>query len=263
MPSPPPGRLAALYRHPIKGFTPEPLDSARLEPGRCFPCDRLYAVEDGPSGFDPQAPRHLPKMRFAVLARLPEVAKVRTRYDGDSGELHVDAPGHAAFRAVLTNHTGRAAFADWLQGFLGERAHGALKVLEGPGDHRFMDSRSGFVSLVNMASIRDLEVKVGRPLDRLRFRANLYVEGWPPWAENGWVGRTLQLGTARASVFKPIVRCIATHVDPATGERDMDIVKALFDNFGHMHCGLYVHVTQAGRIAPGDACGPVEAGDPA
>ena len=49
-------RIASLYRHPVKGFTPERLTSAMLEAGACFPCDRLYAVEDGPSGFDPAAP---------------------------------------------------------------------------------------------------------------------------------------------------------------------------------------------------------------
>jgi uncharacterized protein YcbX len=46
-------RITSLYRHPVKGFTPERLERAELVAGRCFPCDRLYAVEDGPSGFDP------------------------------------------------------------------------------------------------------------------------------------------------------------------------------------------------------------------
>jgi len=62
------------------------------------------------------------------------------------------------------------------------------------------------------------------------------------------------VGFARARVYKPIKRCIATHVDPITGERDMDLVKALFDNYGHMNCGIYVHVTDGGRVSLGDAC---------
>ena len=67
------------------------------------------------------------------------------------------------------------------------------------------------------------------------------------------------MGWARARVFKPIVRCAATHVNPVTAERDLDVVKAMFDNYGHLNCGVYVQVEADGRIALGDACaGPVE-----
>ena len=116
-----------------------------------------------------------------------------------------------------------------------------------------MDHPKGHVSIINLNSLRDLETRIGKPLDPLRFRANLYVEGWPAWAENDWVDRELMVGFARARVFKPIVRCVATHVDPQTGERDIDVVKALFDNYGHMNCGIYVHVTDGGRVTVGDA----------
>ena len=125
-------------------------------------------------------------------------------------------------------------------------------MLQGPGAWRFTDHPLGHVSIINLASVRDLEAKIGRPLDPLRFRANLYVEGWPAWAENDWAGRTLTLGGATATVFKPIVRCAATHVDPATALRDIEVVKALFDHYGHTLCGLYVQTTAAGRVSEGD-----------
>ncbi len=245
-------RIAALYRHPVKGFTPEHLETADLAAGACFPCDRLYAVEDGPSGFDPAAPAHLSKMKFTVLARLAQVAKVRTAYDEASGVLTASAEGWPDFAGDLRATPGRQAFAAWLTAFLGDAARGDLRVLEGPSAHRFMDSRSGFVSIVNLASVRDLESKLGVPVDPLRFRANLYVEGWPAWAENDWTGRELTIGQASAEVLKPIVRCAATDVDPLTAERDIEMVKALFDLYGHMFCGIYVNVTQGGRVAAGD-----------
>ena len=73
------------------------------------------------------------------------------------------------------------------------------------------------------------------------------------WAENAWAGWPLRLGRAQAEVFKPIVRCAATHVDPTTAERDLDVVKALFDNYGHLFCGVYVQVTVGGAVSLGDA----------
>lgn len=247
------GSIAALYRHPVKGFTPERLDGAELVAGATFPCDRIYVVENGPSGFDPAAPVFIPKRKFAVLAQIAAVAKATTAYDEASGVLKATAKGQPPIAARLTDEAGRAAFADWLSDLLGDEAQGPLKVIAAPGAHRFMDHPQGHVSIINLASVRDLEARMGVTLDPLRFRANVYVDGWPAWAENDWEGRELMLGWARARVFKPIVRCAATEVDPATAERDLETVKALFDNYGHMNCGIYVHVTDSGRIAPGDA----------
>ncbi len=245
------GQIQSLWRHPVKGFTPERLEAAALTPGGYFPCDRMFAVEDGPSGFDPAAPAFVPKQRFTVLAKIAAVAKARTAYDEASGEIRVTAEGRPELVANLGAAQGRDAFAAWLAAFLGEAASGPLKVVEAPG-HRFTDHPLGYVSIINLASVRDLEARIGRPVDPLRFRGNVYVEGWPAWAENDWVGRALRLGEVGVQVFKPIVRCVATHVDPATGERDMDLVKALYDLYGHLFCGIYVSVTAGGRLAEGE-----------
>ncbi|CAN5312442.1 MOSC domain-containing protein [soil metagenome] len=247
-----PAKVVSLYRHPVKGFTPERLAATDLVAGQCFPCDRLYAVEDGPSGFDPDAPAHISKMKFAVLAKIPAVARARTAYDEASGVLTARAEGQRDFAGDLRGGEGRRGFEAWLTGLLGEAIRGPLRVVEGPGDHRFMDSRSGYVSIVNLASVRDLELRLGRSVDPLRFRANLYVEGWPAWVENDWTGRAMRVGGARAEVLKPIVRCAATHVDPVTGERDIEMVKALFDHYGHMFCGIYLRVDEGGAVREGD-----------
>ena len=244
------GQIQSLLRHPVKGFTPEALDRAVLSEGGYFPCDRIYAVEDGPSGFDPQAPAFAPKQKFTVLAKIASVARARTAFDDETGELKVAADGRRGVSANLRTADGRAVFEAWLADFLGEAARGPLKLVEAPG-HRFTDHPQGFVSVVNLASVRDLEQRVGQPLDPLRFRANIYVDGWPAWIENDWVGRTLRLGSAEVSVFKPIVRCVATHVDPTTGERDIDLVRALHDHYGHLFCGIYVSVTASGAVALG------------
>ncbi|MFO1012903.1 MAG: MOSC domain-containing protein [Caulobacteraceae bacterium] len=244
--------IAALFRYPIKGFTPEKRQHARLEAGKYFPADRLYAVEDGPSGFDVEKPGFIPKMKFTVLAKIAEVAAARTEYDEATGILRAEAAGQTAFQGDLTGEAGRAAFARWLGDLLGDNATGPLQVLDGRG-HRFTDHPLGFVSVINLSSVRDLEAKVERPVDPLRFRGNVYVEGWPAWAENDWPDREITLGTARAKIYKPIVRCAATDVDPATALRDMDLPADLHRLYGHLFCGVYLHITEGGDIAVGDA----------
>jgi uncharacterized protein YcbX len=247
------GHVVAIFRHPVKGFTPEALPHVDVAVNEGLPFDRLWAVENGPSGFDPTAPAFVPKQKFTVLASIPRVAAARTRYDDASGRLIATADGLRDFAGDLDADDGRAGFAAWLTTLLDGELRGPLRVIHAPEQHRFTDHPQGQVSIINMASIRDLGAKMGVELDPLRFRANLYVEGWPAWAENEWTGERLMLGWAQAQVFKPIVRCAATHVDPVTAERDLDVTRALFDNYGHMFCGIYVRATVAGRISLGDA----------
>jgi hypothetical protein len=86
----------------------------------------------------------------------------------------------------------------------------------------------------------------------LRFRANIYLEGLEPWAETALVGETLSLGGARLEILKMTDRCAATGVEPGTGRRDMDLVQALRQNFGHIDCGVYARIVEGGPIAIGD-----------
>ena len=246
------GTIQSIWRHPVKGFTPESLREVHLAAGEYFPCDRLYAVEDGPSGFDPAAPAHVSKQKFTVLAKIPAVASVRTSFDEATSTLTAQIGSEPPMVADLGEEAGRETFAAWLAKTLGDAARGPLKVIPAPDRHRFMDHPQGNVSIINLNSVRDLEVRLGRAVDPRRFRANLYVEGWPAWAENQSMAGSVRMGEAEARLFKPIVRCLATHVDPDTAQADIEITKALFDNYGHTFCGVYVSVTKGGRVALGD-----------
>ena len=115
------------------------------------------------------------------------------------------------------------------------------------------------VHIVNLASVRELERALGRPVDPLRFRANLYLEGLQPWAEFGWIGQGgCGIGPARLAVFARTQRCEATNVDPATGARDMAIPANLQRTWGHQDFGIYAKVVTGGEIATGTSVtGPV------
>lgn len=248
---PAPATVAALYRHPVKGFTPEALGEAVLNPGSWFPGDRMWAVENGPSGFDAEAPEHIAKTRFTVLARQEALARVRTRWDEATNTLHVTLDGEA-LTVEMGDADSRAAFTDRLAVFLGEEAQGPLRLIEAGPRHRFMDSHRGKVSVLNLASVRDLETRLGVALDPLRFRANVWVENWPAWIENDLSGVAITLGEAILCGDKPIVRCAATEVDPQTGQRDIEVVRALWEQYGHRLCGLYCSIQTGGRIVVGD-----------
>ncbi len=245
------GSISGLYRYPVKGFTPEPIPMAALQAHGCFPDDRLYAVENGPSGFDPATPAFISKSRFTVLAHIPQVAQIRTRYD--DGVFHAEKPGQGDVVADLRTQDGRDGLAAWLEAAIDEEhRRGPLRVVHAPG-HRFMDHPQGHVSVLNLASVEALGKKLGKTLDPLRFRANIHVSGWPAWAEVEFdPGRRMRLGPVEVELFKPIVRCAATHVDPTAGVRDVEMIDALRRFEGHIHCGLYVHVVAGGVVSMGD-----------
>ena len=73
--------IRSIYRYPVKGLSPEPLPHVALTPGQTVPGDRLYAIENGPSGFDPAAPKYQPKIRFLMLMKNERLATLRTRFD--------------------------------------------------------------------------------------------------------------------------------------------------------------------------------------
>jgi uncharacterized protein len=244
--------IKTIYRYPVKGLSPERLDATMLAPGQTLPADRLYAIENGPTGFDPAAPAYFPKQRFLMLMRNERLAGLDTRLDEASHVLTIRADGREVARGDLRTPEGRRAIEAFFETFCADELRGPPKVLYGAG-HSFSDVAKKVVSIINLASVAAVETLLGKAVDPLRFRANLYVEGWTPWRELELLGRELAIGDGvRVKVVKRIVRCAATNVEPGTGIRDLAIPENLLRALGHMDCGIYAEVIAGGAIAEGD-----------
>ena len=246
-------RIDAIYRYPVKGLSPQPLPRTHLAVGATLPADRLYAIENGASGFDPAAPAYFPKIRFLMLMRNERLAALRTDFDEASHTLVIHANGNEAARGNLRTPEGRAAIERFFAGYCASELRGPPKVLFGQ-DHSFSDVAKKVVSIINLASVAALENAAGAAVHPLRFRGNLYVAGWPAWHEFDLLGREFAIGSGvRLKAIKRIERCAATNVDPDTGIRDLTIPRTLMQSFGHTDCGIYAEVMEAGDIAVGDA----------
>jgi uncharacterized protein len=243
--------VLSLYRYPVKGLSPQPLDRARLSAGQTVPGDRLYAIENGPSGFDPAHPAYFPKQRFLMLMKNERLAGLRTDYDEANHTLTIRRDGAVAAAGDLRTAEGRATIERFFATYCADEMRGPPQVLYGDG-HSFSDVARKVVSIINLASVAALETIIGQPVDPLRFRANVYVAGWPAWHEFDLLERDIVCGGARLKGIKRIVRCAATNVDPQTGIRDLTIPHTLMREFGHMDCGIYAEVTGAGEVAVGD-----------
>lgn len=243
--------VALIHRHPVKGLNAENLSRAALAPGQGLPHDRRFALAHGSTNFDTQAPEWRPKTQFLTLMRDEKLAQLRIAFDEASGDLTIHRAGKRVVRAKATEPLGRTLIAQFFAGFMGAAVRGTPRLLEAPG-HMFSDVPEKCLSLINLASINDLERVMGAAVDPLRFRANLYFEGAPAWAEFDWLGKDITIGTARLRVTARIDRCAATNVNTETAARDMNVLQALQRGFGHIVLGVYAEVIDGGAVVTGD-----------
>ena len=250
--------IKSLYRYPLKGLSPEALNSAMLEADGHFPGDRLFAIENGPSGFNPQAAEHLPKIKYLMLMRHERLARFQTKYHDATSVLKITQGGKTVAAGQINTAEGKAAIEAFYAKTFSEELRGPPKILSSPQGYRFMDSRSGFVSIIDLASVSAIAKSAGRTsIDPLRFRANVYVEGLGAWGEFTLVGRKIKLGGATLEITKLIDRCAATDVDPSTGIRDIRMVELLERSFNHNDCGVYARILEGGLVQSGDMLTPL------
>lgn len=253
-----PIRISTIFRYPVKGLSAESMDRVVLRQGECLPQDRRFAIALGSTIFDPQRPQWLSKVHFLMLMRNEQLARLQTCFDPESGLLTISKAGKVVAAERITEAEGCRSIAAFFENFLGGPVERPLRVVEAAG-HAFADARprpnattDKYVSLINRASIAELEAKMGVGVDPIRFRANIYFDGAPAWCEKDWIGGELILGSARLRVISAITRCAATGVDPITAERDLDILAALERGFGHINMGVYAEVLTGGEVARGD-----------
>jgi len=247
-------KIESLWHYPIKGLSPQRLSDVELMEARGFPYDREYAVTDGSFEFDEANPVPKAKTHFLMLARYERLATLRSHFDVESRQLVVMDAAQRQHEFDLTSDSGKKSLAS----FLGEVSQAPLQgqgpVVVNAEGHRFTDVsvRStdfmNSISLINLATVRDLASFMEVELDPLRFRANIYLEGAEPWSELDWVGRTLQVGEVVLRVVSRTRRCAATSVDPESGVRDLNVPAAIHELKRHADCGVYAEVLKGGLM---------------
>jgi uncharacterized protein len=242
-------QIKQLTRYPIKGFSGENLTEVELEFGGYFPHDREWAIENGASGFDPLKPDYLSKTAFVMLMKQAKLATIKSHLNAKTMTMTL-VHGDDNIAAKIDDETGRKNLCAFVKDILGDEV-GDLKLLKAPQNFRFMDSRRGFVSIINLETIKALEKEMGKTIDPLRFRGNILIENMPEFFENNLKDYRIQIGSVILRVLKRIERCAATTVNPHTGARDCFIPAALNRAYGHDECGIYCEVVNGGTLELG------------
>ncbi len=220
-------RLAEIRIYPVKSCRGDTHTSARVEP-RGLAGDRRWLIVDAGGRFLTQ--RELPRM--ALLAARNEPDGLTLGAPGLAPIQIAPPPLHATPRlvtiwrdTVAAVPAGPAADA-WLSTALGlpcglvhqadPRSRPVAPAYAAPGD--VVSFADGFpLLLTTTSSLADLNARLPAPVEMLRFRPNLVIDGATPWAEDHW--RRIRIGDASFRVPKPCDRCIITTIDPETGLR--------------------------------------------
>ena len=240
-----------LYRYPIKGFSPQSLKTAKLHKNKGFSFDRFWALEIGDQEFDSTNPSYLKKGRFVQLLSHPKLALLKCQFDSDTNEISIHHQDNSLGVFNLSEPSEKIKLEQVIIEYLDDKNLDKLNLVSAP-EHHFSDIPQAAVSLINLASVKDLEKTMQASIDPLRFRGNIHVQGLEPWQELSWAGKSIWgNGEKLFDIFENIGRCLATHVNLDTGERDLAIKNQLLKTYNHSQCGVYLISTSDSEISTG------------
>ena len=231
-------RVSALYRFPVKGFTPESCESLSVSADSRIAGDRVLGFRFANATVSGDAWGR--KAEFVVLSNTPGLARLHLSFDHDRLRLRIALEGGLLADEALDTGGRQRLVAALEEYVLGLEVNplssdpGRLPVrLIGDGrTSRYQDDQSGLITLHSRESLAVVAAASGAPdLSEHRFRSNIAIEGLAAWEEQGWIGRAVRIGTMDFDVVKPKARCLATHANPVTGAQDLALMSILSKTF--------------------------------
>ena len=233
--------VRALHRFPVKGFGAQPCEALTVLPGGRIAGDRVlnFRFADAPV----QADQWCKKYHGVVLVNTPGLAQLALTWDADQKRLKMSYEGVTLIEAGL-DEAGRQQLVDALTGYVlsldvnplvGHPTRLPLKLVGDGLASRYQDNEAGQVSLHSVESLGSLAQALGDESGDslgLRFRHNIEITGTSAWNELGWAGKRIQIGEVVFNRIETKVRCLATHVNPQTGQRDCELMSTLMQSFG-------------------------------
>jgi uncharacterized protein YcbX len=202
--------VAALYRYPVKGFTPQTCESLTVTQEGRIAGDRVlgFRFADTPEPDDAWSS----KFGMLVLVNTPGLARLRLHFDADAMRLKItldeqvlaDESLDEAGRQRLTDAVGEFAAGLTESPLAGHPERLPLRLVGDGVTPRLQDRPDGYVTMHGRSSVARLGEALRTELNEVRFRSNVAIEGLEAFEEQEWMGRTLRIGSVRFRVHIPI-----------------------------------------------------------
>ncbi len=199
-------RLAAIFVYPLKSGSAQAVTESTVLPRGGLQNDRRWALVDAEDRYW-NAKRTSRIQRFRTWVSTDEVLSVR------------DAAGTEAAWSLRTD-------IEACQAWFAERLGGSITLVENPAWGFPDDINAPGPTLVSTATLETVAGWFpGLTVDevRARFRANLEIDGVPPFWEDQLCGSTgtapaFRLGTVTFAAVNPCQRCVVPTRDSLTGD---------------------------------------------
>lgn len=260
-------QVIALYRYPVKGFTPERCERLTVLAGGRVAGDRVlnFRFADAPVADD----QWCRKYHGVVLANTPGLARLQVQFDGHAQRVRMTY-GDQLLADETLDVNGRQRLVEAVTEYVLALDENPLKdhperlplKLVGDGvSPRYQDNTAGQVTLHSRASLTSAGQALGDPdINELRFRHNIVIDGVEAWSEQSWVGRKVRVGDVEFDTVVAKVRCLATHANPQTGERDLQVMQTLVRAFAQEQPTFGIGMLTGGaggEIGVGDVVTPI------
>ena len=247
-------RVAALYRYPVKGFTAEVCDALSVLEGGRIAGDRVLGVRFADSTIpgDAWGTKH----EFVALVNTPGLARLCLEFNHQTLRLRVSLQDEVLIDQALDD-AGRERFASAIEDFvlkLDENPLSShpgrlpLRIVGDGATSRYQDDEAGYVTLHGRPSLAAVAAASGvSDLSERRFRSNVAIDGLDAWEEQAWIGRSVRIGAVNFKAVSAKGRCLATHANPLTGQRDLPIMRTLLEVFPRKKPTFAIAMTTANR----------------
>lgn len=244
--------ISAVRRYPVKGLCGELLPEAEILPRRGIAGDRRWLVASVPaesvSALLSGAEKWRPWNYGLTLKKDARLAFLGASMRGEILTLE-DKQGGGTISCDMETEDGREAADEFLREILKDESVYLADCEKQPA----WDDKQTPLTALFLASVGELEKKLGAPVSAERFRANIVLDGGAPRDEWNYLGKALRLGAeVKLSAAGGVERCAATRVNPKTGARDMDIPEELVRHYSRNEMGIECGVIAGGKIFAGD-----------
>ncbi len=254
------GTVESLWRYPVKSMSGEVMTEAFMGFSG-FYGDRCFAFKNSSArkGFpylnataQQQMLHYRPQFRYAERAAKPPnlieamgIAPGVTPANAEPNDLILDVVTPSGAVVAVDD----PALLEMLcEGLRGENH---LKLVR--SDRALTDCRP--VSLISLQTVRQVEGELGIPIDKRRFRANIYLnlESDSGFGEDQLVGRKLRIGSSAVMmVLERDPRCNMISLDPDTGEQNPEVLRKVAQAHGAF-AGVYCAVLVEGILTKSDS----------
>jgi uncharacterized protein YcbX len=256
--------VASLAITPVKGTRLQAVESISLDERGVRENRRFYLINE--------------RGRMVNGKPVGELQTIVSRYDDGERQLELEFPdgrvlsGEVELGDEITTRffsrqaKARVVLGEWSEA-ISAHVGRPLRLVEADKQGAVDRGARGAVSLISRASLERLAREGALDfLDARRFRMLIEIDGVAAHAEDGWLGREVEVGPARLRPTGHVGRCLITSRDPETGQIDVPTLDLLGsyrreeNTTEPLPFGVYGVVLRGGTIRVGD---PVTVAAPA